>query len=829
MTSPKVRLTIDGQPIEVPAGTLLVEAAKQAGRNVPVFCYHPKLDPVGMCRVCLVEIGRPQRDRATGQPVLDPNGQVVLSFGGKLETACTTPVEEGWVVHSASELAIEGRRQIVEYLLTSHPLDCPVCDKGGECPLQNLTMAHGPGKSRYLFDDKIRLDKRVSLGELIFLDRERCIQCGRCVRFQEEVVDDPVIGFFERGRKLEIVTFSEPGFDSVFSGNSTDICPVGALTTADFRFGVRPWELNAAASICPHCPVGCNLMVNSRREAKSGGGFVVKRVMPRQNERINEIWICDKGRFGYAFAESPERLARPMVRRDGTLVKTTWDEALAAVASGMRGAGKDLLGIAGGRASNEDLLNLRALVERLDGQLVLDERMPGGEWTGLGPDSDLGRLGPTDAVVVVACDLHEEAPIWWLRLKQAAERGTTLITLNLRQTRLDRHAAYNLQCELGETADIARSLQDPARAPQGSRLQPAAQALASAENVIVFFGREGLTYDACQTLAAGWARWLSTTGRSGKANNGLIAGWPRCNSHGAWDLGLRPAAGGVQQALVGKRFAYLMACDPVGDDPKLAEAFRQLDFVVVQELFLTPTAGLADVVLPAQSFLEREGSWTSGERRVQRYFPVVAAAGDSRPDWQIVASVGEALGVPLENRSAAAVMSAIQTVSPDYAAVSYAALGQSAEQWPPVGGADMYFGGTAYKNRQGLGIQLPRHLGADNLPAGLSAAQSQPTTPPGLSLIPIARLYDQGITLRPSKLLQGRMAMPGIELSPQDAGRLGLADGAVLGLAWEGGAQEIPVLVSVKVPPGLALVPRSTGLKVDEPVPAPIPRTEMRR
>ena len=169
-----------------------------------------------------------------------------------------------------SPLAREGRGQVVEFLLTSHPLDCPVCDKGGECPLQNQTMAQGAGTSRFVFDDKQHLAKKVPLGDLIFLDRERCIQCARCVRFQEEIAGDPVIGFYERGRKLEIVTFSEPGFDSVFSGNTTDICPVGALTTADFRFGARPWEMNSAASICPHCPVGCNLTLNTRREAQVG-------------------------------------------------------------------------------------------------------------------------------------------------------------------------------------------------------------------------------------------------------------------------------------------------------------------------------------------------------------------------------------------------------------------------------------------------------------------------------------------------------------------------------------------------------------------------------
>src|SRR3990170_4807689 len=259
-----VNLVIDGKEVQAPEGTLVVDAAKQVGIYIPVFCYHPKMEPVGMCRMCLVEIGRPVINRETGQPEREADGSPKVQFGPKLDTACTLPVSEGMVVRGLTEKVQAARKDVVEFLLTSHPLDCPICDKGGECPLQNLTLGHGPGTSRFVFDDKIHLQKRVPLGDLIFLDRERCIQCARCIRFQEEIVDDPVIGFYERGRKLEIVTFSEPGFDSHFSGNTTDICPVGALTTTDFRFGARPWELNAAASICQHCPVGCNLTLNTR-------------------------------------------------------------------------------------------------------------------------------------------------------------------------------------------------------------------------------------------------------------------------------------------------------------------------------------------------------------------------------------------------------------------------------------------------------------------------------------------------------------------------------------------------------------------------------------
>ncbi|MEN4098558.1 MAG: 2Fe-2S iron-sulfur cluster-binding protein, partial [Anaerolineaceae bacterium] len=311
-----VTLRIDGQAVSVPENTLVVDAAKMIDIDIPVFCYHPKMAPVGMCRMCLVSIGRPARDRATNQPLLEDDGTPKIAFNPKLETACTTPVSEGMVVVTASEQVAAARKEMLEFLLTSHPLDCPICDKGGECPLQNLTMGFGPGESRFLLDEKMRLAKQYPLGELIMLDRERCIQCGRCVRFQSDIAGDPVIAFTQRGRALEITTYSQPGFDSYFSGNTTDICPVGALTTVDFRFRARPWELNYAAGICNHCPVGCNLTYNVRREVSSGGGMAIKRVMPRQNEQVNEIWICDKGRFAYQYAESPQRLKQPLVRRD---------------------------------------------------------------------------------------------------------------------------------------------------------------------------------------------------------------------------------------------------------------------------------------------------------------------------------------------------------------------------------------------------------------------------------------------------------------------------------------------------------------------------------
>jgi NADH-quinone oxidoreductase subunit G len=308
-----ITLTIDGHELTVPAGTLIVDAAKRIGIDIPVFCYHPKLSSVGMCRMCLVEVGTPAVDRDTGEVQRDAQGDPVIRWFPNLQTACTMPVTPGMVVRTRTERVARARQDVIEFLLTSHPLDCPICDKGGECPLQNQTMAFGPGISRFDYQDKQHLDKRVPLGDLIILDRERCIQCGRCVRFQDEIADDPVLKFANRGRELEIITFSDPPFDSYFGGNTTDICPVGALTTTDFRFGARPWELQRRASLCNHCPVGCNITLDTRVEGIDGQ-WVIKRVMPRQNEQVNEIWICDKGRYGHHHARTGDRLTTPLIR-----------------------------------------------------------------------------------------------------------------------------------------------------------------------------------------------------------------------------------------------------------------------------------------------------------------------------------------------------------------------------------------------------------------------------------------------------------------------------------------------------------------------------------
>ncbi|OGN92978.1 MAG: NADH dehydrogenase (quinone) subunit G [Chloroflexi bacterium RBG_13_50_21] len=826
-----VSLTIDGKQVTVPEGTLIVNAAKQIGIDIPVFCYHPKMEPVGMCRQCLVEVGRPVIDRASGNAVLEADGSPKIQFGSKLETACSTPVSEGMVVIGSSPKAAAGRKDILEFLLTSHPLDCPICDKGGECPLQNLTMRYGPGESRFSYAEKMHLAKKLPLGELIYLDRERCIQCGRCVRFQSIIADDPVIAFTDRGRGMEIFSCSEPGFDSYFSGNTTDICPVGALTTADFRFEARPWELCTTASICPHCPVGCNLAINLRREARSGGEVVIKRIMPRQNESVNEIWICDKGRFAYHYAESKERLTQPLVRREGELVNIGWDEALSYVAENFKDAGKNLLTLASGRLSNEDLFSLSEFTSGLDGKTALYTHMAGGDLVaqlGVGKGTNLSELGAGTVILVVASDLEEEAPIWFLRVKQAAERGATLIVANPRSTKLERYAKEVVHYPYGSEAATVLAMinsmsakQNFPKAPKlnlgGEAVKAAAETISAAQNLIIFYGSEGIGLEASQALAQACANLLMVTNHARKVNNGLIAVWSRANDQGAWELGFRPLPN-LKEAFKEYEAIYIAAADPAGDEPALVDAIRNAGFVVVQDLFLTETAKLADVVLPAQPFTEREGTYTSGERRVQRFYPGVVR-NEFRADYAITAAISKLVGINVE-ASPMRIFNHLVAKVPAFKDLSYRLLAQVTEQWPIVGRGEIYYGGTLYANAQGLGVQLSH---PSQMPSLAWPQVPEITQPEGqLLAVPITILYDRGQTVMPSDLLYHRIPHPYIAVHPDEATRINMMDGSRVYIELDGISCEVLLRLNEQVPPGIALVPRSLGVPIYSPVPVEI-------
>lgn len=802
-----VKIIIDDQEYEVPAESNLVDAAKRLGNDIPVFCYHPKLDPVGMCRMCLVEMGSIEKDRATGEVVLDDKGQPKVRWMPKLQTACTSTVSDGMVIRTASKIVNEARENVVEFLLTSHPLDCPICDKGGECPLQNLTMSHGPGTSRMNFNDKMKLDKHVPLGDLIFLDEERCIQCARCVRFQSEIAGDDVLAFHERGRSLQIITHSDPGFDSYFSGNTTDICPVGALTTADFRFGARPWELTEVPSICPFDAAGSNISLSMRLDRDFGGKAVIKRVMPRQNEYVNEIWISDKTRFGHHFTRSEDRLLTPLLRNGTELAPSAWDAALDAVAAKLKAAGSDTAAIAGGSMSNEDLWTLRQLLKGLGSDRL-------GAWppthagadlvaqVGVGKGTNLGTLGKGDAVLVIASDLEEEVPMWRLRLKTAADRGALLVVANARPTRMDDFASACIRYATGAAAHTLHNLKtDHAEI---------AKKLAEARNLVIVTGAEGLTLDGSRALMQSAANFLIETGHTGKANNGLLSTFPGPNGMGQYYLGYTPETT-LDIAQNPPKVLIVAQADLLADDPAAAAWLDKVETIISLSLFPDDLLKHAFAALPIQSFAERDGTFTNGERRVQRFYTAQGPLGQALPAWQVANRLGEKLGQGKVKLSAAAVMLEISQQVAAFEGMRYKELAWVENQFPDVGGENLYYGGTAYQNKGGLGLQI-----ATSADKGQSVSAGQVTLPEipkagksKLLIVPTTRLYNRERAFAASALVHPRIMQAYVEINEADAKKLNVKDGDVVEVtAGEAAAVRARAHVNGGAPQGSVVLPR---------------------
>ncbi len=833
--SDTARINIDGTDFEVAAGSNLVDAAKwHAGNDIPVFCYHPKMEPVGMCRMCLVELGSPARDRATGEVMLNDDGSPQIRYFPKLQTACTTTVSDGMHIKTDTPQVIDARNDVLEFLLSSHPLDCPICDKGGECPLQNLTMRHGPQASRMYFEDKQLLEKHYPLGDLIFLDRERCIQCARCVRFQDEIVGDDVLAFHERGRRLQIITNSDPGFDTYFSGNTTDICPVGALTTADFRFGARPWELTDVPSISPWDATGENITLSMRLDRDFAGRAQIKRVMPRQNELVNEIWISDKTRFGHHFTRSEDRLHAPRVRSGDQLRDASWESAIGSIAQILRDAGGDVAAIAGSGLTNEDLWELRRLVQGLGGSRM-------GAWppshggaeavaqSGMGLGGNLGRLGRGDAILVIACDLEEEAPIWHLRLKQAQDRGAYLVVANARETRLEDFAldgARNdkvvegdaIRYGAGEALAVMRDL--AARHPE------IAERLRSAENLVIVAGAEGLSLAGSRALAQAAAGFLSESGHAQRRNSGLLSPLPGANGMGLHYLGFSPDDS-LDILANPPKALFVAQAELLDDDPTARRWLSQVETVIYANFFDDGIGELADFVLPLQTFAERDGSFVNGERRVQRFSLAQGPMGQALPAWKLFGSIRQEMGMSHLKPSAAAVMLELSKNIAAFKGISYKALAQTKRQFPDVGGRDQYYGGTAYANTGGLGVQIPRSADQGNAASAPLASDDMPTVEDGEVLImPITRLYNRQRNFRPSLLMEPRILAPYAIIHPDDARRLGIVQGDVVEITAGESTVRARATISEDIAAGVAALPRHM---TDAPVPLTIARGTISR
>jgi NADH-quinone oxidoreductase subunit G len=690
-----VGITLDGRELEAHQGELIIEAAERAGVYIPRFCYHPRMKPVGMCRMCLVEVSSPR--------------------GPSLQPACFVQVADGQEIATASPAARKAQEGVLEFLLVNHPLDCPVCDKGGECPLQDQAVSHGPGESRFA-EEKRHWAKPISLGPLTLLDRERCIQCARCTRFAEELAGEPLIDFFGRGDRIEVAVFPERPFTSYFSGNTVQICPVGALTSVPYRFKSRPWDLEQVESTCTFCSVGCRVAV------QSSAGQVV-RFLGIDSDPVNQSWLCDRGRYGHDVTSSPDRLAEPLVRRSGALVPTTWHEALRDAAAGLRQAttegGGAAVGIIGGaRLANEDAYAWSKLARAVIGtdnvDAQLGDGLPATLVLGL-PRATIEQATTAKAVVLLAGDLREELPVLHLRLRSAAAHtGLRLIDCGPIPTSLADVASVSVTYRPGEVVALAKALAGPKGSVEvggasAERLARAHDVLGSAlsespdgSGVVVIVGRASLAESEAQIAAA---------------TASLADAWPgarfipalrRANVLGALDMGLAPgvlpgrvgleagrawysarwrslpiaegldargileaAAAGTLKALV------LLGADPLADFPdrELAtRALEQVPFLLALDALPSPSVQLADVVLPVAAHSERGGTTTNIEGRVTHLAAKVVPPGTARSDWVIAAEIAERLGADLGLENLEGIWEEIEAVSPLHRGCTLAAL-----------------------------------------------------------------------------------------------------------------------------------------------------------
>ncbi|HEY3331606.1 MAG TPA: NADH-quinone oxidoreductase subunit NuoG [Capsulimonadaceae bacterium] len=601
-----VNVTIDGKKVSVAKGSLVITAAFQAGADVPYFCHHPRLTPAGACRMCLVKIEKMN----------------------KMQTACTVPVSEGMVVDTCSPEVKQAQQGILEFLLINHPLDCPICDRGGECPLQNMTFQYGPGVTRFI-DEKRHFPKPVPLNDYVSIDRERCIQCARCTRFQGEIAGDGALSIESRGNSAIISPFSADGFKSKFSGNTVELCPVGALLSRPYRFQARPWEFHNAESICTMCGVGCNIVVQTRTKQ-------LMRVNARENNAVNEEWTCDTGKFEQYWVNSEERITTPMIRRASTLKPCTWEEAINAVASAFSTAVKSdpktVAGIGSTRVSNEESYLFQRLFRSALGSNNIDHRLY--DFPIQPMETSIAAIGAAKNIVAVGFEPKEYLPVVWLWIYKAISKGKAAYA------KVDSiaDASVTAAIEAGEGSIILTS--DKISKDDLATLNSKAKATGAKVNVLLPDNNSwgainmGVLPDrlpALQSVSNGARpKYETAWGGPVPAEPGLAT----------WDI-LAGAASGSIRAL------YVLGSNPAESFPDRELAKSALDkvpFLVVQDLFLTETAQYADVFLPACSFIEKDGSFTNIEGRVQGFHKAHPPIGESKPDWQILGEILAQLG-----------------------------------------------------------------------------------------------------------------------------------------------------------------------------------------
>ena len=758
-----VTITVNGVETQVASGQMLIKACEDTGTYIPRFCYHPRMNPVGMCRMCLVEVEGPR--------------------GIMLVPSCTMPVNDGMIVHTESDTVVKAQEGILEFLLINHPLDCPVCDKGGECPLQDQTMACGPGESRFV-EEKRHYEKPVPISDLVLLDRERCILCARCTRFSEEISGDPLIEFSGRGNDTQIQTFPDLPFSSYFSGNTVQICPVGALTAVPYRFRARPWDLQAVGSTCLHCTAGDSISVQASQNQ-------VLRFMGVDNDATNHGWLTDKCRFGFEYLNSPDRLKTPLIKDDsGDFREASWSEALGVVADKLgtiiekRGPAA-VAGLGGARGTNEDAYAFSKFMRSVIGSNHVDAQLDDGLdpqfLAALAGKAKISDLETAKTILVWGPDLKEELGTLYLRVRRAAqELGATLIVVHPRATGLDDRATHKFTYRPGSGPETLKRL------AAGMEEYADARAALNEGPVVAIVGRTGYTENPRMAEAvAAFVRDLEDATVLPVARRG--------NVFGALDMGLAPTllpgrvsarsdagraelaeawgplpghtgsgAAGIMSGLLSDEIKglILVGADPVRDVPDThiaRQALEAAEFVVAIDLFETDSVQHADVVLPALGATEKDGTVTNIEGRVQRLNRITPGPGQARSDWSILDDLSTALGAPMGLMSSEAITKEICSVAPAYRGLTLEIL-----EWDA---------------KDGVVVPLPEA----SQPLEYVPADSGLTSEKAAFVLHSARtLYDDGVMLRHG-LSQHQLA-PGafVSIRMDDALSLGVGDGGTL-------------------------------------------------
>ncbi len=750
-----VRITVDGREVEAHPGELVIDAAERAGVYIPRFCYHPRMKPVGMCRMCLVEID--------------------AGRGAALQPSCMIPVSPDMSVVTDSERTRKAQEGVLEFLLINHPLDCPVCDKGGECPLQDQTFAYGPGESRFV-EEKRHYEKPIPISGLVQLDRERCILCDRCTRFAKDVAGDPLIHFQGRGSSTEVNTFPDEPFSSYFSGNTVQICPVGALTASSYRFRARPWDLEETSSTCRTCSVGCSITIQSSRNE-------VLRQNGVDNDAVNWGWLCDRGRFDMEAGRSEARLADPLV--GGTTAR--WSDALGAAATAIRTTieahGPSAVAMIGGaRLTNEAAYAwarlLKGVIGTDDVDCQLGDGLPAQLVLGLPRATIADACAPKGTVVLVGPDVKEELPVLYLRLRHAVvEDGATLLELGHGTSGMSRYATRTSHAlPGGDLVERARLL---------------AKDLDDSRPVTVVFGRTSMSEDpavlaeVAAIFAAKGARFLPVLRRGnvfGALDAGLAPGllpgrrllddaaaatkiWGSTPTSPGRDTSsiLSAAAAGEVKVLL------LVGADPVADGPDraLAEAALERATVISVDTFLTESGARADVVLPAAGPAEVDGTVTNLEGRVQRVRRKVTPPGTARPDWMIAVELADRLGAEFPQ-------------DPDALLAELGAV------------ADGYADVAAALDAQPDGVLV---AGSCPLPATPTARRAPSPTGSTFRLVLTDSLYDAATQTAQSPSLAPLAPGTVARISPTDAASLRIEDGTVVTLTSGRGSIEVPASI----------------------------------